>query len=70
MSTRFPVNLSIDEGIGPNPGLSLTHNAFWLGRSATGPCVYFMTETDNQADLLVYEATPASIVSSRHPRQL
>ena len=56
---QIPVNLFIDEGSGPNPGLALTHNAFWVeplnNRSLRA---YFMTETDNQADLLVYTATP------------
>ena len=56
---QVPVNLFIDEGTGPNPGLALTHNAFWvepLGQKSLR--AYFMTETDNQADLLVYNATP------------
>ena len=56
---QIPVNLFIDEGSGPNPGLALTHNAFWMEplnkKSLRG---YFMTESDNQADLLVYTATP------------
>jgi hypothetical protein len=56
---QVPVNLFIDEGSGPNPGLALTHNAFWvepLGQKSLR--AYFMTEGDNQSDLLVYEATP------------
>jgi hypothetical protein len=56
---QVPVNLFIDEGSGPNPGLALTHNAYWiepLGKSALR--AYFMTESDNQADLLVYDVTP------------
>ena len=56
---QIPVNQFIDEGSGPNPGLALTHNAFWMEplneKSLRG---YFMTESDNQADLLVYTATP------------
>jgi Family of unknown function (DUF6454) len=56
---QIPVNIFINEGAGPNPGLALTHNAFWLepldNRSMRA---YFMTESDNQADLLVYETTP------------
>ncbi|HTE53679.1 MAG TPA: DUF6454 family protein [Kofleriaceae bacterium] len=56
---QVPVNQFIDEGSGPNPGLALAHNAFWAepldDRSLR---IYFMTETDNQAALLVYRATP------------
>src|SRR5687767_5883128 len=56
---QVPVNLFIDEGSGPNPSLALTHNAFWIEpldqRSLRA---YFMTESDNQADLLIYDATP------------
>ena len=39
---------------------SLAHNAFWAEPSASGDSLrfYFMTESDNQAELLVYEATP------------
>jgi hypothetical protein len=56
---QIPVNLFIDEGTGANPGLALTHNAFWVEPRATGSLrAYFMTESDNQAELLVYDATP------------
>ena len=56
---QIPVNRFIDEGAGPNPGLALTHNAFWLEPLGNGSLrAYFMTESDNQADLLVYTATP------------
>lgn len=56
---QIPVNLFIDEGIGANPGLALTHNAFWVEPLGNGSMrAYFMTESDNQADLLVYDATP------------
>jgi len=59
MEHQLPVNAFIDEGTGPNPGLSLAHNAFWAEPTGTGTLrFYFMTESDNQADLLVYEATP------------
>jgi hypothetical protein len=60
MEHQVPVNLFIDEGAGPNPSLSLAHNAFWVEPSADGGSLrfYFMTESDNQADLLVYQATP------------
>ena len=56
---QIPVNLFVDEGAGPNPDLALTHNAFWVqpldDRSLR---FYFMTESDGQAALLVYQATP------------
>jgi len=56
---QIPVNRFIDEGAGPNPTLALTHNAFWAEPIGNGSLrMYFMTETDNQADLLTYEATP------------
>jgi hypothetical protein len=56
---QVPVNIFVNEGTGPNPGLALTHNAFWLEPlGAKAMRAYFMTESDNQADLLVYEATP------------
>jgi hypothetical protein len=59
MEHQIPVNLFIDEGNGANPGLSLTHNAFWAEPTGNGTLrVYFMTESDNQSDLLVYEVTP------------
>jgi Family of unknown function (DUF6454) len=54
-----PVNLFIDEGSGPKPGLALTHNAFWVEPTGNSKLrFYFMTESDNQADLLIYDATP------------
>ena len=54
-----PVNLFTNEGNGPNPGLALTHNAFWLEPLGNGSLRgYFMTESDNQSDLVVYDATP------------
>ncbi len=56
---QIPVNLFVDEGAGPNPDLALTHNAFWVEpldeRSLR---FYFMTESDLQADLIIYDATP------------
>lgn len=56
---QAPVNLFIDEGTGANPGLALTHNAFWVEPHAPGSLrAYFMTESDNQAELRVYDATP------------
>jgi hypothetical protein len=54
-----PVNQFIDEGNGPSPGLALTHNAFWVeALDRRSLRAYFMTETNNQADLLVYDAVP------------
>lgn len=59
MEHQVPVNLFIDEGAGPNPGLALTHNAFWLEPLDSRTLrAYFMTESDNQAELLIYDATP------------
>lgn len=56
---QIPVNLFIDEGTGPKAGLSLAHNAFWLEPLGNGSMrAYFMTESDNQAELLIYDATP------------
>jgi Family of unknown function (DUF6454) len=56
---QIPVNLFVNEGAGPNPDLALTHNAFWVEPLGNGSMrAYFMTETDNQADLLVYNGTP------------
>jgi hypothetical protein len=59
LAHQIPVNVFLDEGSGPNPGLALTHNAYWLEPTGNGSLrVYAMTETDNQADLQIYEATP------------
>jgi hypothetical protein len=59
MSHQVPVNLFVDQGAGPAPTLSAAHNAFWAEPMQNGSMrVYFMTENDNQADLLIYEATP------------
>jgi hypothetical protein len=55
---QVPVNLFIDEGAGASPTLSLTHNAFWLEPHGNGMRGYFMTESDNQAELVIYDATP------------
>lgn len=56
---QIPVNLFIDEGAGPNPGLALTHNAYWVEPNGNGGLRgYFMAESDNQADLVIYDATP------------
>lgn len=58
-SHQVPVNQFIDEGTGPNPNLALSHNAFWAEPGENGKLrVYFMAESDNQADLLVYDAAP------------
>ena len=59
MEHQIPVNHFIDEGAGPNPTLSLAHNAFWAEPTGNGSLrMYFMTESDNQADLLVYDVVP------------
>ena len=59
MEHQVPVNRFIDEGSGPNAGLALTHNAFWLEPLGNGTMRgYFMTESDNQAELVIYDATP------------
>jgi Family of unknown function (DUF6454) len=56
---QIPVTTYLDEGKGPNPGLAATHNAFWAEPLPTGSMrFYFMTETDNQADLVTYDVTP------------
>jgi hypothetical protein len=56
---QIPVNLFTDEGAGPTGTLALTHNAFWLEPLGNGSLRgYFMTETDNQAELVIYDATP------------
>lgn len=56
---QVPVNLFTDEGAGPTGTLALTHNAFWLEPLSNGSMRgYFMTETDNQAELVIYDATP------------
>jgi hypothetical protein len=56
---QIPVNLFIDEGSGDNPGLALAHNAFWMEPLGNGSMrAYFMTDSDNQAELLVFDATP------------
>jgi hypothetical protein len=56
---QIPVNLFIDEGSGPNPTLALTNNAFWVEPLGNGSMrAYFMAESNNQAKLLTYDATP------------
>ena len=56
---QVPVNLFVDEGAGPSPTLALTNNAFWTEpQDDRSLRFYFMTESDLQADLMVYTATP------------
>jgi hypothetical protein len=59
MEHQVPVNQFIDEGAGATGTLALTHNAFWVEpldkQSLRG---YFMTESDNQAELVIYDVTP------------
>lgn len=58
MEHQIPVNQFVDEGSGPLPGLSLWHNAFWVEPTGDAKLrFYFMTETNNQADL-THQATP------------
>jgi hypothetical protein len=59
LSHQVPVNRFIEEAGLPNPTLSLSHNAFWADPlDDTSLRIYFMTESDNQASLLAYDATP------------
>ncbi len=59
MEHQVPVNLFIDEGAGATGTLSLAHNAFWLEPLGNGTMrAYFMAESDNQAELQIYDATP------------
>jgi hypothetical protein len=61
MSHQIPVNLFVDQGGGATPALSAAHNAFWAEPAQNGSLrVYFMTENDDQAHLLIYEARPWS----------
>ncbi len=57
---QVPVSLYVDEGNGPNAGLAVTNNAFWMEPLGDGASLraYFMTETNNQANLLIYDVTP------------
>jgi hypothetical protein len=59
LSHQIPVNLFVDEGTGPKPNLALTNNAFWMEPQSNGSMrAWFMAESDNQAELLIYDATP------------
>lgn len=58
MLHQVPVNLFTDEGAGPNPELSLMHNAFWVEPRGEGLRVYTMNESNGQADLVVHDVTP------------
>jgi hypothetical protein len=57
---QVPANFYIDEGSGPNAGLVVTNNAFWLEPKGDGTSLraWFMTETNNQAKLVTYDVTP------------
>jgi Family of unknown function (DUF6454) len=56
---QIPVNISVDQGSGPEPGLALTHNPFWVEKIADGKLrMYFMPENDMQANPLIYDVTP------------
>lgn len=55
---QIPVNQFVDEGKGPNANLSLMNNPFWVEPIDSGKLrVYAMPESDQQADLLIYEVT-------------
>lgn len=58
MVHQVPVNLFTDEGVGPNPELSLMHNAFWVEPHGEALRVYTMNESDDQADLVMHDVTP------------
>lgn len=59
MEHQVPVNVFIDEGSGATGTLALTHNAFWLEpRDQQSLRGYFMTESDNQAELVIYDVMP------------
>ena len=57
---QVPVNLYVDEGAGPKADLVVTNNAFWVEPVGDGNSLraWFMTETNNQANLIIYDATP------------
>ena len=57
---QVPANLYVDEGAGPKADLAITNNAFWLEPKGDGNSLrgWFMTETNNQANLVVYDVTP------------
>jgi hypothetical protein len=57
---QVPVNFYVDEGAGPKADLVVTNNAFWVEPKGDGNSLraYFMTETNNQANLAIYDATP------------
>jgi hypothetical protein len=58
MVHQVPVPLFTDEGAGPNPELSLMHNAFWVEPHGEVLRVYTMNESNDQADLVVHDVTP------------
>jgi len=55
---QVPVKNYIDEGAGIDPELIVSNNAFWAEPYENGLRVYFMTERNNQANLIIYQATP------------
>lgn len=56
---QIPVNIFVDEGNGPDAGLALTHNPFWVEPLGNGSLrFYFMPESNSQAQLLTYDVTP------------
>ena len=57
---QVPVNFYVNEVTGAAADLVVTNNAFWVEPRGDGASLraYFMTETNNQANLLIYDATP------------
>lgn len=57
---QVPASFYVDEGAGPKADLAITNNAFWLEPKGDGNSLrgYFMTETNNQANLVIYDVTP------------
>jgi hypothetical protein len=55
---QLPTNVYLDDGAGVRADLVVTGNAFWAEPLGDRMRFYFMTETDNQADLVVYDVTP------------
>jgi hypothetical protein len=55
---QLPVNVYLDDGAGVKADLVVTGNAFWAEALSDRIRFYFMTENDNQADLVVYDVTP------------
>jgi hypothetical protein len=55
---QLPTNVYLDDGAGVKADLVATGNAFWAEALSDRMRFFFMTENDNQADLVVYDVTP------------